>query len=224
MASPLVSDTVDRLARAIGPDPDAILDDMAAYADREEFPIVGPELGGWLAVLARVTDAQRALEFGSGFGYSAYWIARELPADGEVILTEIDADELAQAREYFERSGLDDRARFQHGDALELVHAIDGPLDLVLLDHGMERYVEAFEAVRAKVPTGGVIAADNAVEAGEYIDPEALAALVDGEDRPTASEDTRGTAAYLRHVRDDPDFASGLVPLGEGLAVSFRTD
>jgi predicted O-methyltransferase YrrM len=75
-----------------------------AFADREGFPTVGAAVGGWRALLARAVDAERVFEFGSGFGYSAYWFARELPADGEVVLTEIDEDELDQAREYLEKA------------------------------------------------------------------------------------------------------------------------
>lgn len=219
--SSLVDADVTGLATAIAPEPDQVIERMHDRAERDSFPHVGPAVGGWLALLARTVDARRVFEFGSGFGYSAYWIARELPADGEVVLTEIDAEELDLARDYFERGGLADRARFEHGDALDVVEAVQGPVDLVLIDHQKDRYTEAFEAIRAKVPTGGVVAADNAVTAG-HIDPAAVRALLDGGARPDASEASRGIAAYLRRIRDDPAFTTGLLPLGEGLSVSVR--
>ena len=37
---------------------------------------------------ARVRRAQRVLELGSGFGYSAYWFLRAVGRDGTVLLTE----------------------------------------------------------------------------------------------------------------------------------------
>ena len=221
MHPPLVSETVDWLAQAIGPDPDEVLADMDAFAADEDFPTVGPAVGGWLALLARAADAERAFEFGSGFGYSAYWVARELPADGEVVLTEIDRDELEMAESYFARAGLADRARFEHGDALDVVERVDGAFDLVLLDHEMDRYVDAFEAVRDRMRSGGVVAADNAVTAG-HIDPDAMRRILAGETVPDATDGTRGTAAYLDHLRSVEDFTSGLLPLGEGLSVSIK--
>jgi predicted O-methyltransferase YrrM len=221
MSPSLVDADVNRLATAIAPSPDDVLADMHDRAERESFPHVGPAVGGWLALLARAVDARRVFEFGSGFGYSAYWIARELPAGGEVVLTEVDADELDLARDYFERGGLADRARFEHGDALETVEAVEGAVDLVLIDHQKERYVEAFEAIRDHVPAGGIVTADNAVTAG-HIEPADVRALVEGRDRPDASEASRGIAAYLCRVRDDSAFTSGLLPLGEGLSVSVR--
>jgi len=127
---------------------------MDARADREGSLTVGPAVGGWLRLLARSIDAERVFEFGSGYGYSAYWTAPALPEDGEIVLTEIDADELDDARENLERGGFADRARFEHGDAIETVERYDGPFDLVLIDNEKHRYAEAFEAVREKVPVG----------------------------------------------------------------------
>jgi predicted O-methyltransferase YrrM len=210
-----------RFVRAVGPQPDDVLADMAARGEREDFPTVGPEVGGVLASLARVVGARRAFEFGSGFGYSAYWIARELPVDGEVVLTERDPDELEAAREYFDRGGLADRARFEGGDALDAIEGYDDPFEFVLLDHEKRRYVEAFEAVRPKVPAGGVVVADNAMTAGP-IQFEKLLALVEGRHPYAVGDATQGIADYLARVRADDDFETVALPLGEGIAVSYR--
>jgi predicted O-methyltransferase YrrM len=211
-----------RFVRAVGPQPDDVIAEMATRADEEGFPTVGPEVGGVLAFLARVVGARRAFEFGSGFGYSAYWVARELPGDGTVVLTERDDDELDAAREFFERGGVADRARFESGDAVDVVEAYDAPLDLVLFDHEKSRYVEAFEAVRPKVPEGGVVVADNAMTAGP-IQFEKLLDTVEGRHPYAVNEATQGIADYLEAVTDDGDFETVALPLGEGIAVSYRT-
>jgi predicted O-methyltransferase YrrM len=210
-----------QFVRAVGPDRDDVIAEMEARGDREGFPTVGPEVGGVLAFLARVVGARRAFEFGSGFGYSAYWVARELPDDGEVVLTEHDPDELDAAREYFERGGLADRARFEGGDALDAIESYDGPFEFVLLDHEKRRYVEAFEAVRPKVPAGGVVVADNAMTAGS-IQFEKLLALVEGRHPYAVGDATQGIADYLACVRGDEAFETVALPLGEGIAVSYR--
>ncbi|MBX0294674.1 O-methyltransferase [Haloarcula nitratireducens] len=220
MSEDPLPDVTEQFARSLAPDPDEVIGEMDAKADREGFPTVGPAVGGWLRLLARLTDAERVFEFGSGFGYSAYWMAPALPEDGEIVLTEIDADELDEAREFLSRGGYADRAAFERGDAIEIVDGYDGPFDVVLVDNEKDRYAEAFEAVREKVPVGGVVAADNAVEAGS-LEFDDVRALLDGED-VDANEMSRGIAAYLERVRDDPDFETGLLPLGEGVAVSVR--
>lgn len=217
---PTVPDRVARFATAVGPEPDDVIREMDAHAEERGFPNVGPAVGGWLSLLVRMTGATSVFEFGSGFGYSAYWFARELPSDGEVVLTDLDSDNLEQAREYLDRGGYLDRATIEEGDAIETVTQYDGPFDVVLIDNEKHRYREAFEAVREKVPSGGLVVADNAMTAGS-IEFDALAELVDGADVDT-NEGTHGIAAYLQAVEADDDFETTLLPLGEGVAVSHK--
>jgi len=218
-ADEVVPPEVERLAGLVGPERDAILDEMETHAREESFPIVGPAIGGWLALLARAVDARRVFEFGSGFGYSAYWFARTLPADGEVVLTEIDADELDLARTFFDRAGLTDRAQFEHGDALDTVERYDGPFDVVLVDNEKHRYREAFEAIEPKLRPGSIVLADNAVTAGTVVDRDEVVALLAGED-VDAGEGSAGIAEYVSFVRDRENVDTSLLPLGEGVAVS----
>ena len=214
---------IEQFVRAAGPDPDAVLTEMDEFAEAEGFPHVGPEVGGTLRLLARLADAERIFEFGSGFGYSAYWFAAALPDDGELVLTEVDEDELEQAREYMRRGGYDDLARYELGDALETIERYDGPFDVVLIDHQKHRYVDAFEAIREKVPAGGVVVADNAITAGP-IEFEKLLERVDGGSPADQNEHTAGIGDYLERVRTDPAFETVVLPLGEGIAVSYRVE
>jgi len=198
-------------------EPDAVIEEMDDKADREGFPTVGPAVGAWLRLLARATDAERVFEFGSGFGYSAYWFAAGLPPDGEIVLTEVDADELAEAREFLARGGFDDRARFELGDAIETIDRYEGPFDLALIDNEKRRYVEAYEAIRGKLAPGAVVCADNVLDGP--IEFETVRALTRGAS-PAATDAERGIAGYLDRVREDPGVETTLLPLGEGVAVS----
>lgn len=217
----VLPDESARFVRAVGPQPDEILEEMDEYARENGFPHVGPEVGGWLALLARMVDARRVFEFGSGYGYSAYWFARELPTDGEVVLTEHDADELELAREYMDRGGFSELATYEEGDALEAIERHDGPFDVVLVDLRKDQYPDAFDAVREKVAPGGVIVADNAMTAGS-IQFEKLLEIQEGDDPDDVNEHTRGIAAYLDAVRAAPEFETAVMPIGEGIAVSHK--
>lgn len=222
----VIPDATRRYLRAVGPDHDAIQEEMAAYATENGFPIIGPESGAVLRLLARLTAAESVFEFGSGYGYSAYWFLRGMDG-GHVVLTEFDADELDMAREFFERADLTDRATFEEGDAVTIVDDYDGPFDVVLVDHQKERYVEAFEKVRGKVAPGGVVVADNLMRGP--INFDALLAYLedDGENAATdalaaENEETRGIAEYLDTVRTAEGFETIALPVGSGLAVTTR--
>jgi predicted O-methyltransferase YrrM len=218
----VLSDDVARFVRAMAPETDAVGDDLQAHNVDAGFPIVGPEVGGVLRLLARLARTERAFEFGSGMGYSAYWIAPVVPADGEIVLTDFDASNLETAREFFERGGYADRARFEAGDALETYREYDGPFEFVLLDNGAGEYVETFELVRDDVPPGGVVCADNVMTGAAVQEDLARSALEGDPDWDAMDESTRGIVEYLLHVREEPAFETVLLPVGEGLAVSVK--
>lgn len=218
--SQLHSASVSQLIQWAGPSTDGVLAEMEERADREGFPTVGPEIGRTLALCTQLTGARSVLELGSGFGYSAYWIARALPADGEVILTERDERLLDDARTYFERGGVADRAVFEHGDAREIAEGYDQPFDMVVLDHDTATYIEGFDAVRESVVPSGVIVADNVVATDGGLTVDDLLTTLDGAPAPT--DRARYTADYYEYVRADPEFETYLLPVGEGLAISYR--
>lgn len=215
-----MDDTIQRYIRATGASHSEIQEEMAAYADENGFPIIGPDAGAVLRLLARLTDADTVFEFGSGYGYSASWFLAG-GAD-EVVLTEIDEDELDMARSFLARGGDGDRAHYELGDALEIVDEYDGPFDVVLIDHDKPRYAAGFDLAREKVPEGGVIVADNMTRGP--IDIEQLAAyFADDEPLPEdASEGTEGIAHYVEHVKADPAFESFVLPVGSGICLSTR--
>jgi len=218
----VLSEDVAAFVRAMTPETDAVADDLRARNVEAGFPIVGPEVGGVLRLLARLARTRRAFEFGSGMGYSAYWIAPALPADGELVLTDFEASNLETAREFFERGGYADRARFEVGDAIETYRGYDGPFDLVLLDNGAGEYVETFELVREDVPPGGVVCADNVMTGAAVREDLARTALEGDPDWNAMDESTRGIVEYLLHVREDDAFETVLLPVGEGLTISVK--
>ncbi len=231
-----VPDGTTATANAVGPDPDGVLERMEAHARREGFPIVGRAVGAWLAQLARISGASRVFEFGSGFGYSAYWFLRALPPEGEIILTDTDEDNLDRARSFLEAGGVDSRAVFEQGDAVEIAREYDGPFDVALLDVEKYQYTEAFGVIRAAIPPGGMVVADNVMTAGrEAVDDtvayDPLRRVLTGEaatlaETAVAESARRGTAGvveYLETVREDPDFETTLLPLGDGVTVTTRT-
>src|ERR687896_1730466 len=86
--------------------------EMEREAEKRDFPIVGRTVGVTLEVLSRAIGARRVLEMGSGYGYSAYWFARAVGAEGEVHLTDGDPEFERKAVDYLGRAGLDKPIRF----------------------------------------------------------------------------------------------------------------
>lgn len=215
--SDVLTEDVSAVLSLASPEPEATLVEMAAHGEERGFPTIGPAAGRALRLLSSLVGANRIFEFGSGFGYSAAWFLGALPPSGEIVLTDYDADNLAEAESFLDRLPSDARIHFEPGDAMTTFDAYDGPFDVVLIDHDKESYVAALQTALPQVAPGGVIIADNML-AGPTTPTDVRQALEGGEtEGPTA-----GIAAYLEHVRDETALTSALLPLGEGQLVSRK--
>jgi caffeoyl-CoA O-methyltransferase len=215
--SDVLQDDVSAVLRLASPDPEPTLAEMAAHGDERGFPTIGPAAGRALRLVSSLVDANRIFEFGSGFGYSAGWFLGALSPAGEIVLTDYDADNLAEAESFLERLPYEATVHYEPGDAMETFDTYNGPFDVVLIDHDKESYVGALEKALPQVTPGGVIIADNML-AGPTTPADVRSALEGGAvEGPTA-----GIADYLAHVRDETALTSALLPLGEGQLVSRK--
>ena len=219
----VLSETGRRFLTATAPDHTPVQAEMADLADEWSFPIIGPDAGAVLRLLARLTDAERVFEFGSGFGYSATWFLRG-GADA-VVCTEFDAEEAERGREFANAHGYDDAVTFEVGDAMATIDRYDGPFDVVLIDHQKSRYLDAYRTVLPKLRTGGVVVADN-VTSGPIDFERLVDHVAAGDPLPDADEDaqTRGIGAYLDAVREDDAVETAILPVGSGIAVSSKIE
>lgn len=183
---------------------------MEGEAAEKRFPIVGPLVGSLLGVLARASGARRVLELGSGFGYSAAWLAEAVGPGGTVILTEHSKQNIADAKEHLAAMGLADRASFNACNALDALESMDGPFDLIFNDVDKADYPDIFDAAIPRLKIGGLLVTDNVLWSGRVADG--------GVD----DADTRGVRAYNRRMFSTPDARSAIVPLRDGVGITWR--
>jgi predicted O-methyltransferase YrrM len=192
------------------PDRDTILAEMERLAKTRHFPIVGPVVGRLLAQLARLIGAERVLEMGAGFGYSAYWVARVLPPDGRLLAIERSAENARLAREWLGRTGLDDKVEFIVGDALEVVAGLPGPFDLIFVDVDKEQYPASFSLTVPRLRPGGLLITDNILWSGRVLAPD------------PAEASTRGVQEYTRLIYENSRLYTTILPVRDGLAISLK--
>jgi predicted O-methyltransferase YrrM len=60
----------------------AEVEKMEAYARQHDFPIIGPASGQMCYQVARLIEAKRIFEMGSGYGYSTLWFAKAVQENG----------------------------------------------------------------------------------------------------------------------------------------------
>jgi predicted O-methyltransferase YrrM len=182
---------------------------MEAIARERGFPIVGPEVGRLLAQMAGAISARRVFEMGSGYGYSTLWFARAVGPEGRVHHTEGDPANTELARSFLTRAGVADRVVFHNGDACALIDEVEGDFDIVFCDVDKHQYPEAYDRFRHRVRPGGLAIVDNLLWSGKV-----AAGL---EDRATS-----GVRTYISRMWADRQYLSSLLPVRDGVGVSWR--
>jgi caffeoyl-CoA O-methyltransferase len=205
----IVDRSIDRYLQQLAESEDPVVREMEALAADRSFPIVGPQVGRVLHLLARLAGARNVLELGSGFGYSAWWFARAVGAGGRVVLTEGSDNNARQARAYLERSGLGERIRVEVGDALEIAERLGEVFDIVFNDVDKEQYARVLPIVARVLRPGGLFISDNMLWYGRVVDPA------------TADGSTRGVLELTRMLRESADFETVLLPVRDGVSVSI---
>lgn len=189
--------------------PELVLREMQDHGETHRFPIVGAQVGRLLYVLARSISAQRVLELGSGFGYSAMWFAMAVGPKGRVVLTDPSRDNATRARSYFERAGMIDRIEIEVGNGLEMIRRLPGQFDVIFNDIDKTDYPKTLELVRPKLRRGGLFISDNMLWHG---------AVVTG----SRAADVRGVKRLTQLLLDAPDFVTTILPVRDGVAVALK--
>ena len=178
--------TVDHYlnAQLVGDDP--VLEAALTASAEAGLPsiAVAPNQGKMLHLLAQAIGARRILEVGTRGGYSTVWLARALPADGQLISLEIDPHHAAVARANLDRAGLAAVAQVRIGPGLDslpkLADEAPAPFDLVFIDADKPSNADYFAWALKLIRPGGVIIVDNVVRKGTVADPASQDANVLG--------------------------------------------
>lgn len=194
--------------------PDEVLAEMEAQAEREWIPVVPPETGELLGLLARMRGASRVVEIGTAIGVSTLYIARALPPDGQVVSFEIDSTRYQAARDYLQRAGVLDRTDLRLQDAREGLAELEGPFDMVFIDAAKMQYGDYIELLLPLLAARAVVAIDNMLMSGTVATGRS-----DGNWTENQIEMARALNARVVGM---PEFEASLLPVGDGVLVAVR--
>jgi predicted O-methyltransferase YrrM len=153
------------------------------------------------------------MELGSGYGYSAYWFARAVGPEGEVVCTDADPENAERARAYLEAAGLRDRVRYHVGDALEGLAVEDGDFDVVYCDVDKPGYPDCWRAASGRIRIGGLWLCDNVLWSGH---------VATGTDRDGLAGWTTPIQEHNRLVAEDERYVGAIVPIRDGVMAALR--
>jgi len=213
MPAILTDETAAYLAE-MQPPADDLVAEMEAHAERDGIPIADRSVAHLQAILARASDADRVLEFGTAIGYSTLHVAR---TGAEVVTMEVDEERIAAAEAYLERGGVRDGVDVRHGPALEVLEDLEGPFDVVFLDAVKAEYEQYLERTLPMVPVGGLLVADNLLWSGNV--PAADEDVEDGR-----RESTGALRAFNERFVGHDQLDAIVSPLGDGTGIATKVE
>lgn len=162
-------------------------------------------------MLVQINKPMRVLEIGTYTGYATICMAEALPENGEIHTIEIN-DELEDfIQMQLNKSIAKDKIRLHIGDALEIIPCLDGMFDLVFIDADKRLYSKYYDLIFEKVPSGGIILADNTLWDGKVLEVSHY-----------SDKQTIGILEFNEKIRDDRRIEKVILPLRDGLTIIYK--
>ena len=206
----IVQPSVESYMHMLLPQRDQVLTEIETLASNHGIPIVGPAVGRFLFLLARLVAAKHVFEMGSAVGYSTIWLARAVGENGTVYFTDTGEENARQARTYFNKARVSKQVKLLIGDAVQLIDTVKGNFDLIFIDLDKKQYPEAFAKAYPRLRHGGLLVTDNVLLLG-------LVAESNIED--TTIESVR---EFNRLLYSKDDLFTTILPIRDGVSVSLR--
>ncbi|RMF61313.1 MAG: O-methyltransferase [Calditrichaeota bacterium] len=205
----IVNPDIETYLKNISEYPHPVLKEMEELAEERSFPNVGPLVGRLLYALVEFGHVHTVLECGSGFGYSALWMALALPENGNITCIEYDARNIELGKKFFEKAGIAHKVTFLEGDALEIVPTLPQTFDVVMNDIDKDRYTKILPELLKKLRVGGMLITDNVLWKGKVI-----------EENP--DDRTRIIQEYNRQLMTEENLWTTIIPLRDGVSLSIK--
>jgi predicted O-methyltransferase YrrM len=205
-------DAVQDYLTSLVPPREPELQKMEVYAEKNDFPIIGPACGYYCYQLARMIHAKSVFEMGSGYGYSTAWFAKAVKENGGGVVhhTVWDEDLSKRARGHLSVLGFADLVEFHIAEAVDTLRQTQSPFDIIFNDIDKEGYPDSLPIIKEKLRHGGLLIIDNMLWHGQTLDPN---------DHAPSTEAIR---RFTKDITTDLDWIVSLIPARDGVIVAYK--
>ena len=193
----------------------AVIEAIEQEALRDRVPIIRKEMQSFLKVLLMIKRPMRILEVGAAVGFSSILMSEYMPEGGPITTIENYDKRIPIARANFKRAGKEEQIDLIEGDALEVMHGLEGPYDLIFVDAAKGQYIHYLPEVMRLLGTDGVLVSDNVLQEGDIIESRFA---VERRNRTIHSR----MREYLYELKHHDQLQTSIIPLGDGVALSVK--
>lgn len=198
---------------SLEPEPEPFLDALRQQAEADGVPILRVETEAFLRTLLAAKQPDRILEIGTAIGYSALCMARSSSA--HIVTIESYDKRIPLAKSTFVKSGIAERVTLIHGDAGEVLKALEPSFDFVFLDAAKGQYLRWLPEILRLMEPGALLLADNVLQEQTVLESRFT---VERRERTTHSR----MREFLYALKHHPLLDSAVLPLGDGVSLSVK--
>lgn len=191
-----------------------LLAELEQYAGENHVPVIQPEVAAFMKVMGKTLAPARILEVGTAIGYSAILFSGFLKSGGKIDTIERNEQMIELARKNIKAAGLQNTINVIAGDAMEVLSCLDKRYDMIFLDAAKGQYAEFLELSKRMLVPGGLLVSDNVLYKGMV----AADALVVRRKKTIVTR----MRSFLKALCQDESFETGIIPIGDGVAISYR--
>jgi O-methyltransferase len=212
--SNIVNGKVENYIRETLKPSQGLLRDLELYAEENSVPIIHKEVADLLRVILKLKRPKKILELGCAIGYSSLFFADVLDGDVEIVTTERNPIMLERAQDNIKKAGMEDRIKILVGDAEETLKDLEGTFDMIFIDAAKGHYKMFFDMLIGKLNHGGIVISDNILYKG----------MIASDDYVVRRKKTivKRMRTYLDYICDLEGISTSLIPIGDGLAISYK--
>ncbi len=205
---------VEEYIRSLLPERPEFILELEKYAHDNHVPIIHPEVAQFLMVILKMNKPLKILEVGTAIGYSALVMAYSTEDNTEIHTIEKREDMIKLANENIGNSIYKDRIKIISGEAEEVLPNLKEKYDFIFLDAAKGHYLDFFKSCTKALNSGGTIVSDNVLYKGMVASDKLVIRR-----KKTIVKRMR---QYLKYISNLDGFSSCVLPLGDGVAVTYK--
>ena len=204
---------IDSYINSLLVEDDEKLNKFREYCEERALPIIHKEVGQFIKLIINQLNAKNIIEVGTNVGYSSIFMSKVMNDEGKVVTLERSEKFYKEALKNISDFGLDKNIRVYFGDAVDILDEVEGNFDMAFIDAAKSYYRIFFDKCLKMMKPGGIILSDNVLYQGMIASDELVVRR-----KKTLVRNLRN---YLEYISHDERFVTSVLPLGDGLAVTY---
>lgn len=191
---------------------------LERYAHLHNVPIMESTAIDYVCKQIIVHQPKRILEVGTAIGYSALRMLEASP-DAEIITIEKDEQRYKEAIQFIKECKKAEQVDVRLGEALEVLEELQSNkelFDFIFIDAAKGKYRNFFDLAHPLLHKGGWLVTDNVLFRGYVKDEEAA---------PKRYRNmVKKIRDYNQFLSTHPDYITSILPIGDGVMMSYKKD